>query len=321
MTAESAATGHAHSHAPPVPKGRADRRWLLMAAAIVAVFLVAEAIVGFAIGSLALLSDAGHMLSDAGALLVAVLASKIAERPARDAYTYGFARVDALSGQANGITLLLLAVWFVVEAVRRLIDPSDVPGLAIVITAAIGIVVNILATMCANKAASKGLNVRGAVAHLVNDIWAFAATLVAGVIIIATGWTRADAIASLLVAALMAWSGWGLIKASGRVFLEAAPAGVHPMAVGAALAAIPGVREIHDLHIWDLGAGQAALSAHVIVDPGRSCHAVADEVRELLEHRFEITHATLQSEHADRMRDDGGDPECVDTHGPIHHSS
>jgi cobalt-zinc-cadmium efflux system protein len=105
------------------------------------------------------------------------------------------------------------------------------------------------------------------------------------------------------------------------VFLEAAPAGVEPMAVGAALAAIPGVREIHDLHIWDLGAGQPAMSAHVIVDPGRGCHAVADDVRTLLEHRFEITHATLQSEHADRTRDDGGEPECVDTHGPTHYSS
>ena len=181
--------------------------------------------------------------------------------------------------------------------------------------------VNVAATWCASRASRDGLNVRGAIAHLVNDIWAFAATLIAGVIIMLTGWTRADPIASLLVAALMVWSGWGLIRDSGRVFLEAAPAGVDPMDVGATLAAVAGVREVHDLHVWDLGAGQAALSAHVIVDPGCSCHEVADQVRVLLAERFAITHATLQSEHADRPGPAGVQPECNDVHGPVHSST
>jgi cobalt-zinc-cadmium efflux system protein len=309
-------SGHSHSHAGPVGTGAADRRWLLLAAAVVTAFLIAEATVGFVIGSLALLSDAGHMLTDAGALIVAVIASKIVERPVRGAYTYGFARVDALSGQANGITLILLAIWFVVEAIRRLLHPADVPGLGVVITAAIGILVNLLATWCAGRASRDGLNVRGAIAHLVNDMWAFAATFLAGVIILATGWHRADSVASLVVAALMVWSGWGLIRASGRVFLEAAPADIDPMEVGAVLAAVDGVREVHDLHVWDLGAGQPALSAHILVDPGRDCHGVAGTVRAQLSERFGITHATLQSEHADRATTDTAD--CADVHGPVH---
>lgn len=159
---------------------------------------------------------------------------------------------------------------------------------------------------------------RGVIAHLVTDIWAFAATLAAGVLIIETGWTRADPIASLVVAASMVWSGWGLIRASGRVFLEAAPAGVDPMEVGASLAAIDGVAEVHDLHVWDVGAGQASMSARVLVESGLSCHGVADSVRALPAERFAITHATLQREHIDRELHGAPLPECTDTHGPIH---
>jgi len=155
------------------------------------------------------------MLTDATALLVAVIASRIAERPAKGAYTFGFARVDALSGQANGITLVLLAVWFTVEAIRRLIDPPDAGGGVIVIVAGIGIAVNVLATTLAARADKRSLNVRGAVAHLVNDLWAFVATFVAGIVIMVTDWTRADAVASLVVAALMTVTGAKLIRDAG----------------------------------------------------------------------------------------------------------
>src|SRR4051794_3678613 len=148
--------------------------------------MVAEVVAGLLAHSLALLADAGHMLTDAAALLVAVIASRLAERPARGAYTYGFARVDALSGQANGITLLLLAAWFVYEAVRRLIDPVDVHGGAVVAVAAIGAAVNLLATWLAGRADRGSLNVRGVLAHLLTDFWAFAATFVAGLVVV---WT------------------------------------------------------------------------------------------------------------------------------------
>jgi len=304
--------GHAHGHAGP----QADRRWLSAALALIVAFMGAEVTAGLLAHSLALLTDAGHLLTDAAALLVAVIASRIAERPARGAYTYGFARVDALSGQANGITLLLLAVWFTVEAVRRLADPPPAAGAVMTIVALAGVAVNIAATTLAARADRRSLNVRGAVAHLVNDLWAFMATLVAGVVIIVTGWTRADAIASLVVASLMIWTGIGLVRAAGRVFLEAAPSGMDPRQVGGELAAVDGVAQVHDLHVWEIGSGEAAVSAHVLVRAPRDCHAVGAVLRELLAQRYGIAHVTLQIDHEPRPGQSGD--HCVDAHGPVH---
>jgi len=297
--------------------GATDRRWLLAALAVIAAFMVGEVIAGLLAHSLALLSDAGHLLTDATALLVAVIASRIAERPARGAYTYGFARVDALSGQANGITLVLLAAWFVVEAIRRLINPPDAAGGVIVVVAAIGVGMNILATMLARKADRRSLNVRGAVAHLVNDLWAFVATLVAGIVIMASGWTRADAVASLVVAALMIITGAGLIRDAGRIFLEAAPAGLDPMVIGAQLAAVGGVAQVHDLHVWELAAGETAMSAHVLVDRADDCHVIGDVLRDQLAQDYGIEHVTLQVDHVDH-RGSSADEHCADAHGPVH---
>jgi cobalt-zinc-cadmium efflux system protein len=287
---------------------------LLAALAVIFSFMVGEVIAGLLANSLALLSDAGHMLTDATALLVAVIASRIAERPAKGAYTFGFARVDALSGQANGITLVLLAVWVTVEAIRRLIDPPDAGGGVIVIVAGIGIAVNVLATTLAARADKRSLNVRGAVAHLVNDLWAFVATFVAGIVIMATDWTRADAVASLVVAALMIVTGAKLIRDAGRVFLEAAPTGMDPMLIGSELAAFRGVAQIHDLHVWELAAGEAALSAHVLVDRVDDCHVIGDAMRAQLADDHGIDHVTLQVDHISNSADE----HCADSHGPVH---
>lgn len=308
-----AVIGHEHGRTGQ-RTGAADRRWLLAALAVIAVFMVGEVIAGLLAHSLALLSDAGHLLTDATALLVAVIASRIAERPARGAYTYGFARVDALSGQANGITLVLLAGWFTVEAVRRLVNPPEAQGGVIVVVAAIGVGMNILATTLATKADRRSLNVRGAVAHLVNDLWAFVATLVAGIVIMASGWTRADAVASLVVAALMIITGTGLIRDAGRIFLEAAPTGVDPMVIGAQLVAVGGVAQVHDLHVWELAAGETALSAHVLVDRADDCHVIGDVLREQLARDYGIEHVTLQVDHVGNSPDE----HCADAHGPVH---
>ena len=305
--------GHNHVHAA---SGRADRRWLLAALAVVVAFMAAEVVAGLLAHSLALLADAGHMLTDAAALLVAVIASRLAERPARGAYTYGFARVDALSGQANGITLLLLAVWFAIEGVRRLIDPADARGGVVAAVAVVGVVVNLVATALAGRADRSGLNVRGVLAHLVTDIWAFAATLVAGLVIVWTGWHRADPVASLLVAALMAWTGARLVRDAGRVFLEAAPAGFDPEQLGVELAAVDGVAQVHDLHVWVLGSSEAAMSAHVLVDPPFDCHEVAETLRLHLAAEHGIDHITLQVDHADQQLHDADN--CVDSHGEVH---
>jgi cobalt-zinc-cadmium efflux system protein len=302
------------SHGPA--GGAADRRWLLGALALIVAFMVGEIIAGLLADSLALITDAAHLLTDAAALVVAIVASRIVERPARGAYTWGFARVDALSGQANGLTLLLLAAWFVIEAVRRLVNPPDARGGVMVVVAAIGVLVNLAASLLASRADRRSLSVRGAVAHLINDLWAFVATLVAGVVILATGWARADAVASLVVAALMIRSGVGLVRASGRVFLEASPTGVDPQAIGLELARLPGVAEVHDLHVWEIGSGDAAASAHVLVTPPDDCHAVARTLRDWLAAEHGIDHVTLQVDHLA----EAGDPteHCADAHGPTH---
>ena len=304
--------GHQHRH--PAPAG--DRRWLLAALGVVVAFMAAEVVAGLLAHSLALIADAGHMLTDAAALLLAVIASRLAERPARGAYTYGFARVDALSGQANGITLLLLAAWFTVEGIRRLVDPAAVHGGLVAVVAVIGVVVNVAATGLASRANRASLNVKGVLAHLVTDIWAFVATLAAGLVILGTGWTRADPIASLLIAVLMAWTGVHLVRAAGRVFLEAAPKGLDPQALGDELASVDGVAEVHDLHVWVLGSEASAMSAHVLVQPDFDCHEVAAVLRSRLADGHGIDHVTLQVDHEEQQLHAADN--CADAHGVVH---
>jgi cobalt-zinc-cadmium efflux system protein len=282
--------GHPHSAA-------GDRRWLLAALCVVVAFMVAEVIAGLLAHSLALLADAGHMLTDAAALLLAVVAAHLAIRPARGAYTYGFARVDALSGQANGITLLLLAVWFAVEGVRRLIDPPEVEGGVVLVVALVGILVNLVATALLARASRQSINVRGAFVHVVNDLAAFVGTAVAGGLILATGWDRFDPIASLVVAGLIAWSSAGLLRESTRIFLESSPADIDPDEVGQAIAGAHDVVETHDLHVWTVTSGFPALSAHVLVRPGADCHAIRRRLERMLVERFGLDHTTLQVDH------------------------
>jgi cobalt-zinc-cadmium efflux system protein len=306
--------GHDHGHSAPNPN--ADRRLLLAALTVVVTFMIGEVVAGFLAHSLALITDAGHMLTDATTIVVAIAAARVAQRPAKGAYTYGFARVDALSGQASGITLLLLAAWFAVTAIRRLVDPSQVHGGVVTVVALVGVVVNIAATALAGRADRTSLNIRGVVGHLATDVWAFAATVVAGLVVLTTGWDRADPIASLAVAAVMVWTGAGLVRAAGRVFLEAAPEGIDPHALGVQLASVDGVAEVHDLHVWQLGPGQPAVSAHLLVQPSHDCHAVSSSVREVLSTGYGVGHVTLQTDHADAPLHRFDD--CADSHGEVH---
>lgn len=285
--------GHSHGR----PAAERDQRWLAAALAVILAFMAVELVAGIMARSLALITDAGHMLTDAASLAVALAAARLVRRPAAGAYTYGFTRVDALSAQANGITLVLLACWFTVSAVGRLVGPPATAGGPVLVVALVGVAVNLLAVWLASRADRTGLNVRGAVAHLMSDLWAFLATALAGGVILLTGWHRADAVAALVVAGLMVYAGIGLIRAAGRIFLEAAPAGTDPSDIGRAMAAVPGVREVHDLHVWDLGAGAAALSAHLVVEDSFDCHQVAHGVRGVLADYHQIGHATLQADH------------------------
>jgi cobalt-zinc-cadmium efflux system protein len=306
------AAGHGHGHRV----ADADRRWLGIALGLIVAFMAVEVVVGLLVGSLALISDAGHMLTDAAAIALALVAIRLARRPARGHYTYGLKRVEILSAQANGITLVLLGLFFAVEAVVRLLDPPPVDGLPVLLTALAGVLVNLAATWSIARANRTSLNVEGAFQHILNDLYAFIATAVAGLVVLLTGFVRADAIAALVVAALMLRAGWGLVRASGRIFLEAAPAGLDPDDIGARLAALPDVHEVHDLHIWEITSGQPALSAHVLVAPGADCHAVQVRVQDCLRERHHLDHTTLQVDHAGARRD--ADVHCRDPHGPVH---
>jgi cobalt-zinc-cadmium efflux system protein len=283
---------HDHGHGAD-----ADRRLLGAALALILGLMVAEVVVGVIAGSLALVTDAGHMLTDAAALGLAIVAIRLAARPAQGAYTYGLKRVEILSAQLNGVTLAVLVVVFTYEAVRRLADPPEVRGGLVAITAGVGILVNLAATLLIRRADRRSLNVEGAFQHVLNDLFAFAATLVAGLVVQVTGWARADAVAALVVAALMTRAAYGLLRDSGRIFLEASPRNLDPAAIEAAVRAVPDVSDVHELHVWEVTSGFPALSAHVLVAPGSDCHERRVFLEQLLLDTFGIDHTTLQVDH------------------------
>jgi cobalt-zinc-cadmium efflux system protein len=311
---------HAHGPAPG-----ADARWLSAALVLILAFMAGEVAAGLAAHSLALISDAAHMLTDAASIALVLITARLAARPPAGGYTYGLKRTEIMSAQANGITLVLLAAWLGYAAIRRLVSPPTVTGGTVLAVALAGVAVNLAATLLIARAKgrSQSLNLRGAFAHIVTDLCAFIATAVAGLIILLTGFARADAIATLVVVVLMVHAGSRLIRESGRIFLEAAPAGLSPAAVGAAMADRPNVAEIHDLHIWEITSGLPAASAHVLVAPGSDCHAVRADLEAFLSKEYGITHATLQVDHADGPVPQvpgipAQEPHCDDAHGPAY---
>jgi cobalt-zinc-cadmium efflux system protein len=307
--------GHGHGHGHGV-SAAADRKLLSGALALILAFMAAEVAVGLAAGSLALITDAAHMLTDAAAIALALIAIRLSARPPAGGFTYGLKRVEILSAQANGITLLLLAVFFVYESISRMFHPPEVEGALVLITGVVGIVVNLIATWLISKANRSSLNVEGAFQHILNDLFAFIATAVAGLVVLLTGFARADSIAALIGAALMLKAGVGLVRDSGRIFLEAAPAGLDPATVGAELCAVPGVVEVHDLHVWVITSGEPAVSAHILVSEGLDCHDIRGQIEKLLAERHHLTHATLQVDHA--SADAVQAAHCSDAHGEVH---
>jgi cobalt-zinc-cadmium efflux system protein len=290
--------GHDHDHGVSAD---ADGRRLALALALIVGFMCVEVVVGILARSLALLSDAAHMLTDAGALALSLVAIRLARRPARGAMTYGLKRSEILAAAVNGSTLLVLGVLIVIEGVRRIVDPPDVEGGPVLAVAILGIAVNLAAAWILASANRRSLNVEGAFQHIVTDLAAFVATAIAGAVVLATGFTRADGIAALFVAALMLRAGVMLLRESGRVFLEAAPRGLDPDAIGRRMARHDGVNEVHDLHVWEVTSGFPALSAHVLVGRDTDCHDVRRTLEAMLHDEFEIEHTTLQVEH------EGGD--------------
>jgi cobalt-zinc-cadmium efflux system protein len=293
--------GHAHG-----PGAGSDRRYLLAVLALLCAFMLAEVVTAVLSGSLALLSDAGHMLSDVGAIGGALWAIRLAARPPTGKWTFGWKRAEILSAAANGITLLVVAGVVTVEAITRLIRPPAVDGAPVIVVAVAGIAVNVAASLVLARANRSSLNVEGAFRHVLTDLYGFIGTLVAGILIVTAGFDRADPIASLIVVGLMVKAAWELLRDSGRVLLEAAPEDTDLEEVRTHILSVPHVHGVHDLHAWTVTSGLPTLSAHVIVED--SCfqdgHAprLLDQLQACLAGDFDIEHSTFQLEaaaHAD----------------------
>jgi cobalt-zinc-cadmium efflux system protein len=259
--------------------------------------MAAEVVAGVIGNSLALLADAGHLLTDAAALCFSLVASSMAARPAAGRWTFGYSRLEILAAQANGITLGLIALWVVWSAVHRLVSPTEVRGGLVLVVALAGALVSLAASLVLARASKESLNVRGAYLHVLTDVAAFGAAALAGGLILATGWDRFDPLASIAVAGLMLWSSVQLLRESTVIFLERAPSDADPETIGRALVAEPDVVEVHDLHVWTVTSGFPALSAHILVRPDADCHAARRRLETTLADRFGLTHTTLQVDH------------------------
>ena len=274
-----------------------SRNALALALAITVVYAVAEVVGGLLTGSLALLADAVHMLSDNVALALALFAVWLADRPSTPARTFGYKRAEVLAALANGATLVALSIWIFYESVQRFRDPPNVLGGWMLVLGAVGIAVNFAAGFILSRARRDSLNVEAAFRHVFADLLGSVGVVTAAIVILATGWLEADPLASVLIAVLVLLSSWSILRDSTTILLEAAPSGLDTRAVGERLARASGVVEVHDLHIWTITSGFPALSAHVLVGRGEDCHARRLELAELLEREFGIEHTTLQVDH------------------------
>lgn len=284
--------GHDHSH------GRdADARALAWALVVLAGFTVAEVVGGLLTDSLALLADAGHMLSDVLSILLALGAIWLARRPATPRRSFGYRRAEIVAAFVNGLTLVAVAAWVLVEAARRLSDPPEVLGAGMLVVAVGGLVANGVAFLILARSGRESLNVEAALRHVVADALGSVGVIVAALVILATGWALADPLVSIAIALLILASAWGILRESGHVLIEGAPRGMDTASVEAAVLAVPGVVSVHDLHVWTITSGFDALAAHVLVGRDDDCHARRRDVERMLAERFGIRHTTLQVEH------------------------
>ncbi len=289
-----------HAHAL-----RGDGRRLGTALALTCTLVVFELVAGLVAHSLALLADAGHVLADAGALVGALWALRLAQRPSTPSMSYGLKRAEILAAGANGVVLLAVAVALLVEAIQRLVHPSAVRGGVVVVAACIGVVVNLVAALVLSRADRKTLNMQGALRHVLADLYGGVAAIAAGSLILAFGWVRADPIASLLVVAVLCRSAWVLLRASGHILLEGTPESVDLEEVRHHLAELPEVLSVHDLHAWTLTSDMPALTAHVVVSDAcladGSAAALLDRLQGCLAAHFDVAHSTFQLEAASHV--------------------
>jgi cobalt-zinc-cadmium efflux system protein len=279
-----------------------DERLLLVAFGLLTAFLIGELVAAAIAQSLALLADAGHMATDVLAILAAIIAARLARRPAVGHWTFGLARAEVLAAAVNGITLVVVAVIVTIQAIRRLVNPVEVGGRALIIVALAGLAINLVVTAVLTRADRRSINVAAVVAHVLTDAYAFAATIVAGTLVVTTGWNRADPVASLLVVVLLIRAARELLMESGRVLLEAAPTEVDLALVRQHLLEAPNVVDLHDLHVWTVTSGLPALSVHVVIADdcftNGQVPALLDELQACLAGHFDVEHSTFQLEPA-----------------------
>jgi cobalt-zinc-cadmium efflux system protein len=280
-----------HGHA------RSGTRALAVALALVLGFAAVELAAGLLSGSLALLADAGHMVSDALALGLALFAAWLARRPATPERTFGWRRAEILAALANGVLLVALGLWILLEAVQRLDEPPSVEGGYVLAAGLAGLAVN-LAAVRVLHGAGPGLNVRAALLHVFADLASSVGVVVAALLLLLAGWELADPIAGLLIGVLVLASTVGILRESIEILLEGAPAGIDTTELDRALRSVGDVVDVHDLHVWTITSGFPALSAHVLVEPRADCHGIRRELERVLRERFQLTHTTLQVEHA-----------------------
>lgn len=286
--------GHGHSH----DHRSTPKRSLAVVLALTGGFMLAEVIGGLLTGSLALLADAGHMLSDTASLAVALFAAWLAGRPTTPSRSFGFRRAEILAALFNGLTLVAISVWIFVEAYQRLSEPPEVLGGPMLAVAVLGLLVNIAGAVILSRSSGESLNVEGALRHVIADVFGSVGAIIAAVVIIFTGWRYADPLVSALIGLLVLASSWKLLRDSVTILLEATPRGIDAENVGGKMVGVDGVREVHDLHIWTITSGFPALAAHVLVGRDENCHDKRRELEELLEHEYGIEHTTLQVDHA-----------------------
>ncbi len=291
---------HGHSHGPGAYR-EADRKALLIAAVLTAGFMLAEVAGGLLTGSLALLADAGHMLSDSFSLFLALGAVALAARPATFKRTFGYKRAEILAALINGVLLVVVSVWIIIEAIGRIGDPPEILGGWMLAVAAAGLAVNLIAAWVLARSAGESLNVRAALRHVLADVAGSVGVILAALIILTTGWELADPIVSIVISVLIALSAWSILRDSVDVLLEAAPPGMDSEKIGYSMASLDGVDEVHDLHIWQITSGMPMLSAHVLVEPDSDCHGIRRRLEEMLGNDFRIDHTTLQVEHSGRQ--------------------
>jgi cobalt-zinc-cadmium efflux system protein len=281
-----------HQH----PRSGATRA-LRLTLALTVTFTVVEVVGGVLADSLALLADAGHMLSDNASLALALFASWLAARPAGPNRTFGYRRAEILAALFNGVTLVAISIWIFIEAANRFDDPPEVEGGLMLVIAVGGLLVNLLAARLLHRHAQNSLNVSAALRHVLADLLGSVGAIAAALIILISGWEYADPVVSVLIGLLILASSWGILRDSTQILLEGSPSGIEVREVGLAMASTPGVKQVHDLHVWTITSGFAALAAHVLVDRDTDCHATRRALEQMLAERFELEHTTLQVDH------------------------